>query len=271
MALTNYQRGILALLAARRIERQESYLAGGAALGAATGSPRLSRDIDLFHDTREALLSTWEDDRRILVSEGYDLDVKRQAPTFVEAFVRKGGAVVSVEWAVDSAFRFFPLARGPEALPSLHPFDLATNKTLALIGRLEPRDWIDLIACHERIQQLGFLCWAACGKDPGTNPSMIVSEAGRSARYTQAEIDGLSFDGPPPVAAELAVRWKAMLAEAREIIDSLPTTMAGTCVLGDDGTLFRGDRRELETAAAAGTLRYHEGSIRGSIPRFLDR
>ncbi len=167
MALTDYQRGILALLAARRIERQESYLAGGAALTAATASARLSRDIDLFHDTREALLSTWEDDRRILQSEGYDLDVKRQAPTFVEAFVRKDGSVVSVEWAVDSAFRFFPLVRGPESLPSLHPFDLATNKTLALIGRLEPRDWIDLIACHDRIQQLGFLCWAACGKDPG--------------------------------------------------------------------------------------------------------
>lgn len=30
MALTDYQRGILALLAAERIERQESYLAGGA-------------------------------------------------------------------------------------------------------------------------------------------------------------------------------------------------------------------------------------------------
>jgi len=271
MALTDYQRGIIALLAVRRIERQESYLAGGAALNAATGSPRLSRDIDLFHDTREALLSTLEDDRRILLSEGYDLEVKRQAPTFVEAFVRKGGAVVSAEWAVDSAFRFFPLVRGPEGLPALHPFDLATNKTLALIGRLEPRDWIDLIACHERIQQIGFLCWAACGKDPGTNPSMIVSEAGRSARYTQVEIDGLSFEGPPPDAAGLATRWKAMLAEARDIIGSLPTAEAGACVLGADGALFRGDRRLLETALSAGSLRFHEGSIRGSVPRILER
>ena len=65
MALTDYQRGILALLALHRIERQESYLAGGAALTVATSSPRLSRDLDLFHDTQEALLSTWEDDRRI--------------------------------------------------------------------------------------------------------------------------------------------------------------------------------------------------------------
>jgi hypothetical protein len=165
MALTGCQRSILALLAARRIERQESYLAGGAALTAATDSPRLSRDLDLFHDTREALLATWDDDRRILESDGYGIEVKRQLAAFIEAVVRKDGSAVTVEWAVDSAFRFFPLVRGPESLPSLHPFDpwvgplhrLATNMALALIGRLEPRNWIDLVACHDRIQQLGFL------------------------------------------------------------------------------------------------------------------
>jgi hypothetical protein len=279
MALTDYQRGILALLAAKRIERQESYLAGGAALTAATDSPRLSRDIDLFHDTREALLSTWEDDRGILESGGYGIEVKRQLAAFIEAVVRKDGSGVTIEWAVDSAFRFFPLVRGPEGLPTLHPFDplvgpphrLATNKALALIGRLEPRYWIDLVACHDRIQQLGFLCWAACGKDPGTNPSMIVSEAGRSARYTQVEIDGLSFEGPPPDAAALAARWKAMLAEARAIIGSLPTAEVGTCVLDSEGAPFRGNPRQLEAALASRALGFHRGSIRGSLPRFLDR
>lgn len=270
MALTDYQRSILALLAAKRIERQESYLAGGAALTEATGSPRLSRDIDLFHDTREALLSTWEDDRRILLAEGYDIDVKRQLPSFIEAFVRKAGSMVTVEWAVDSAFRFFPLVRDAASLPSLHPFDLATNKALALIGRLEPRDWIDLIACHDRVQPLGFLCWAACGKDPGTNPSMIVEEAGRSARYTQVEIDALSFEGPAPDAAALSKRWRAMLAEARTVVAVLPTAEAGCCVLDARGALFRGGAGDLEAALASRSLRFHRGSIRGSIPRIVE-
>lgn len=271
MALTDYQRGIIALLAVHRIERQESYLAGGAALTVATASPRLSRDIDLFHDTQEALLSTWEDDRRIITAGGYDIEVRRQYPTFVEAFVRKSGSVVIVQWAVDSAFRFFPLVRDASALPSLHPFDLATNKTLALIGRLEPRDWIDLMACHDRIQPLGFLCWAACGKDPGTNPSLIVSEAGRSGRYTQVEVDGLSFEGRAPDAAELSVRWKTMLAEARSIVAALPTEEVGTCVLDAEGKLFRGDRERLAGALAGGRLGFHRGTIRGSVPRFIDR
>jgi hypothetical protein len=270
MALTDYQRGIIALLAAQRIERQESYLAGGAALTVATASPRLSQDIDLFHDTQEALLSTWEDDRRILSSGGYRIEVKRQYPTFVEAFVQRGGSAVVVQWAVDSAFRFFPLVRDPFALPALHPFDLATNKALALIGRLEPRDWIDLIACHDSIQPLGFLCWAACGKDPGTNPSLIVSEAGRSGRYTQVEVDSLSFEGHPPDAADLSLRWKVMLAEARAIITALPTDEVGSCVLDSDGRLYRENQEKLVAALAGGRLRFHRGTIRGSLPRFID-
>jgi len=172
---------------------------------------------------------------------------------------------------VDSAFRFFPLVRGPGDLPTLHPFDLATNKALAMVGRLEPRDWVDLISCHDRIQHLGLLCWAACGKDPGTNPSMILGEAGRSGRYTQVELDGLSFEGRAPEAATLSVRWKAMLAEARTITSALPAVEVGTCVLGSDGSLFMGDPSRLADAIAHGALRYHRGSIRGSIPRFVER
>lgn len=271
MALTDYQRRILTLLAGHRIERQESYLAGGAALTAAIDSPRFSMDLDLFHDTQEALLSTWEDDRRILAADGYAIEVRRQFPSFIEAFVRKGRSAVIVQWAVDSAFRFFPLVRDPSSLPALHPFDLATNKALALIGRLEPRDWIDLLSCHEKIQHLGLLCWAACGKDPGANPSLILSEAGRSGRYTQVEIDGLSFEGRPPDAAALSARWKTGLAEAKCLIAALPTAEVGSCVLDAEGRLLRGNLEALTGALAAGAVRFHRGSIRGSIPIFVDR
>ena len=62
MALTEYQRSILALLASRRIAKQESYLAGGAALIVATDSRRLSRDIDFakfWLDPEPTLVSSW--------------------------------------------------------------------------------------------------------------------------------------------------------------------------------------------------------------------
>jgi acetyl-CoA/propionyl-CoA carboxylase biotin carboxyl carrier protein len=43
----------------------ESYVAGAAALNALTGAARISRDIDLFHDTAEAVGASWEAARAV--------------------------------------------------------------------------------------------------------------------------------------------------------------------------------------------------------------
>jgi hypothetical protein len=55
MALTELQRAICRLLAENRIDSGESYVAGGAALNELLASPRVSRDVDLFH--QEALVA----------------------------------------------------------------------------------------------------------------------------------------------------------------------------------------------------------------------
>ncbi len=266
MALTVFQRHVCRLIATRRIEQGESYVAGGVALNALTGAARISRDIDLFHDTQAALQATWAADRTLLEADGLDVNVLRERPTYVEAQVRRGTESVLMQWAQDSAYRFFPLARHDDLGLTLHPFDLATNKVLALVGRLEARDWIDVITCHERIQPLGYLAWAACGKDPGFNPASILEQAGRSARYSNDEVRGLSFEGPPPDAAALSRTWHAMMEEAREIAERLPPEHAGTCVLGGDGDLFRGGPSALAGAMADGLLRFHAGRIRGAFP-----
>jgi len=70
----------------------------------------------------------------------------------------------------------------------LHAFDLATNKVLALVGRLEVRDWVDVIYSAERLQPLGYLAWAASGKDPGFSPAAIIEQAGRTGRYSAEEV-----------------------------------------------------------------------------------
>jgi hypothetical protein len=43
----------------------------------------------------------------------------------------------------------------------------------------------------------------------------------------------------------------------------------GTCVLGADGSLFRGDLAELEDALRRGGMRYHRGRIRGALPEIV--
>jgi len=270
MALTSFQRTVCRLLAEQRIASGESYVAGGVALGEATLSTRVSQDIDLFHDSEEAVHACWEADRDVLRDDGFDLAMVRERPSFVEAVVERGGERVLVQWAADSAFRFFPLVEHPDFGLVLHPFDLATNKVLALVGRVEVRDFIDIIAAHERIQPLGYLAWAACGKDPGFSPASILDHASRTARYSNEEVDALAFDGPRPSAGELSRRWHAMLEEARQLTKALPPEHVGCGVLDPDGTLFRGNLGSLVEALASDGLRFRRGSLRGVLPTIHD-
>jgi hypothetical protein len=269
MALTPFQRRICRQLAARRRAAGESYVAGGVALSVALAMARVSRDLDLFHDTTEAVARSWDADRETLEASRYTVTPIRERPGFVQATVSDGVQTLLVEWARDSAFRFFPLVEHDELGLTLHPFDLATNKVLALIGRLEARDWIDIIACDAQIQPFGYLVWAACGKDPGFTPAGVLQEARRSSHYSSAEIEALAFDGPAPDAVALGRRWHHMQETAEATIALLPTEHVGQAVLSTDGPLFHGDVSQLREAIAAGGLHFHPGRIGGTLPRIV--
>ncbi|MFH1143672.1 MAG: hypothetical protein V1774_03925 [Candidatus Eisenbacteria bacterium] len=254
-------------MAKARVARGESYVAGAAALNAMVGAARLSHDVDLFHDTAEAVAESWTVDRALLEEHGCEVTPLREREGYVEALVRRDSASLLLQWTRDSAFRFFPLVEHEDFGLALHPFDLATNKVLALVGRLEVRDWVDVLTCHERIQPLGYLAWAACGKDPGFSPQTIIEQAGRATRYSAREVDALSFEGLPPDAGDLARRWHAMLDQARAVVAVLPPEQAGKCVLDEHATLFSGNATAAAAARVDGTLRFHEGRIRGAWPQ----
>lgn len=265
MALTALQRLVCRLVADDRRWRGERYVAGGLALKELLGASRLSRDVDLFHDSEHAVASSWAGDRDRLRDAGFAIEVIRERPGFVEAEASRDGESVRMEWARDSAFRFFPLVEHADLGLALHSFDLATNKLLAAIGRREPRDWVDLVECDRRLQPLGYLAWAACGKDPAFGPAAILEQVARANRYTAEELAKLSFAGPPPDAGDLSRRWHAALDAARPIVALLPAGEVGTCVLlGDD--LCRLGAGELEEAKRQGRLRFHAGSISGALP-----
>jgi hypothetical protein len=244
MALTDLQRRVCRTIARNRIASGESYVAGGVALDA-----------------------TWRGDRELLEAAGFAVRPLRERPSFVEAEVGDAGGTVLLQWIRDSAYRFLPLVEHPEFGLVLHPIDLATNKTLALVGRLEVRDWIDLMTCVRTLQPLGYLAWAACGKDAGYSPLAILEQAARSARYVQREVDVLAFDGAPPDLTALSREWRAILAAAHEVVALLPPAQIGKLVLAADGGLFRGDTTALEAALATGSLRFHEGRLRGALPQ----
>ncbi len=265
MALSALQRRICLLLADQRKRSGESYVAGGVALNELVAGVRRSRDIGLFHDTQAALVSTWGSDRAALEAAGLRVEAVRELAAFVEARVSDAAETVLVEWAQDSAFRFFPLVEHHIFGLTLHPLDLATNKLLAIVGRREARDWVDIVKCHDDVQPLGYLAWAAAGKDPGGSPLRIVEECAR-VRYVQSEIDGLDFDGPAPRAADLSARWHEAIAEARAIVGALPADEAGKCVLDRDARLQKAAPGELLERLSAGRVAFHEGRIRGAFP-----
>jgi len=270
VALTAFQRALCRLLAPTRLER-ESYVAGGVALNVLLKAPRRSRDVDLFHDTADAVGRTVEEDVKLLRDSGHAVRMVRQTPSFAEAIVEKEGESVLIQWARDSAYRFFPLIEDAELGLTLHPFDLATNKVLAMAGRLEPRDWIDLQTCHRALQPLGYLVWAACGKDPAFSPVGLLQEVRRASRYTQAELDLLDFEGSPPNATQLASEWHAMLRQADAICELLPADQAGTCVCLGREELCRATPADLPELLSDERLWFHAGTIGGAWPSFPTR
>lgn len=267
MALTPLQRDVCRLLADGRRRSGESYVAGGVALGLAVQSHRLSRDIDVFHDTTAAVARSWDRDRIALESAGYEVAALRERPGYIEATVARAPDRLVMEWTRDSAYRFFPLVEDDDLGLALHPFDLATNKVLALVGRLEARDWVDVLACDARLQPLGYLAWAACGKDPGFTPGGILAHARRSSRYSTEEVASLDFKGPPPRASDLSRRWRDALERAGAAIDLLPAPHVGKAVLAPDASLFKGSPAALAEALAADRVLFHPGRLRGAWPR----
>ena len=95
MALTPFQRTICRVLAQARVADGESYVA----LNEVTGAARVSRDIDLFHDTEQAVDAAWQSDRTRFESQGWSVRVLRERPGLVEAEVHGSTDVVRLEWA----------------------------------------------------------------------------------------------------------------------------------------------------------------------------
>lgn len=85
MALTAFQRDVCRLVADQRVRSGERYVAGGAALNEVLKAARLSRDVDLFHDTADAVDDSFDSDRALLEREGFDVTTVRQRRAFVEA------------------------------------------------------------------------------------------------------------------------------------------------------------------------------------------
>lgn len=222
--LTPYQTEIAQLLAANRSE--DSYLAGGAAIHIDPQSTRYSNDLDYFHDSSERVATAFAADRERLSTAGHAVSVEMQLPGYVRATVTRRGDGTKVEWAHDSAWRFMPTIRHPVAGYVLHPIDLAVNKLLALAGRDEARDFLDVLDLDRRTLPLGALCWAAAGKDPGFTPFALLEILRRRGKYHQVDFSRLTLAAPVDLHA-LKHQWLGALDDADVFVRARPPSEAG--------------------------------------------
>jgi len=263
MPLGDFEKSILRLLAVNR--NPESYIAGATVFLRREDSLRQSQDIDVFHDTVQSLQQAALSDAAVLGQNGYVLEWADQQEMFRRAVVSQAGQATKLEWAYDSAFRFFPVQADAELGFVLHPLDGATNKVLALAGRGELRDYLDVLFLHRKVLSLGALAWAACGKDGGFTPQFLIEEAQRLAHYPASRLSTLLLREPvDPVACKR--QWVQALAEAKALFNKLPPEEVGCLYLNAKNQAVTPD----PSAPEFSQLRRHHGSVRGAWPAITE-
>ena len=262
MPLSAIQKKVFRLL--REHRNPDSHVAGASALHADPGSPRYSEDIDIFHDVESMVAENAEADAAVLTKEGFSISWQSPWATMRRAWVECEGEGLKMEWAYDSAFRFFPAEPDPVLGYRLHRADLAVNKILAAAGRQVARDYLDLMFLHETYLTIGALAWAATGKDPGMSPLFILNELVRTNRYRPEDFSRLQLARPVSVV-ELKQAFRQGIAGAEDLINRLPQEEVGCLYLDSGGQPVTPD----PASQGFSRLTRHYGMLRGSWPRIV--
>ncbi|MBU6515105.1 MAG: nucleotidyl transferase AbiEii/AbiGii toxin family protein [Acidobacteria bacterium] len=167
--LTDLQQQV-AQIVAGVLAAEDVGLAGGGALISQGLVDRLTRDLDYFGAPGFALSYFAPQIISALIEDGLAVDVKRQATTFYRLAIKGADDETESDLAIDA--RLFPLVESDFGRV-LSPLELATDKVLAIFGRAEPRDFVDLATMVE-IFDLSELFNFARQKDPGFTPEAFA-------------------------------------------------------------------------------------------------
>jgi len=166
-------------------DAEELGLAGGAALIVWGIGDRVTRDLDFFakrSDTVDRLAPAVE---QALRSGGLDVEVVRSSPGFARLQISDGIETTELDLAWDYRMRDL---RDTEHGRVLDRDELAADKMLALYGRAEARDFVDvyrLRTLYSREQ----LCTLALEKDRGFIASAFAEALRRIDRRDRVEFD----------------------------------------------------------------------------------
>ncbi len=262
MPITAFQKEVLQIIARQRTV--ESHAGGGMVLNRDPSSPRFSNDVDIFHDVQDGVIVAAEADAAVLSATGYHFAWQLRSPMLHRALVSRDDQEMRLDWCFDSAFRFFPIQPDSDFGFCLHPTDVAVNKVLALAGRNEIRDYVDILYLHRTSITLGALCWAASAKDPGLTPWLVLDLAKRNVLYQPEKLAELKLAQPTSLQ-ELKRQWLPAVEEASALFDRLPPEELGCLYLDPTGKAVTPDPDSPEFTK----LIRHFGSVRGAWPKIV--
>ena len=162
----------------------------------------------------------------LLIDAEYNLELEISQPGFVRAIVSDDTDATRIDWAHDSSWRFMPPVRDPLGGYLLHDVDLAVNKVLALAGREELRDFVDILYVHRQVLPLPALVWAAVGKDPGFSPISLIELLKRRGHVRPEEIARLELAMPFDIG-QAKVEWLQAIEDAEIFVRSRSVQESG--------------------------------------------
>ena len=160
-----------------------------------------------------------------------------------------------------------PLVRDELGGLLLHPVDLAINKVLAVAGRDEPRDFVDMLFVHQRVLPLGALSWAAAGKDPGFTPLSLLELLKRRGRYRPDDFTRLHLTEPFDLVRAKDT-WLGALADAQAFVRARPPEESGCLYFSTSQQQFVVPRHDASLPDQE--IVPHFGAPGGVLPRMAD-
>jgi hypothetical protein len=201
----------IATVVASLPEAENFALAGGAALIVHGAVERTTRDLDFFGLEPDAVDRLAPAAERALQVDGLSVERVLDNPGFVRLLVASDDDRTEVDLGSDA--RLFPVDQGP-GFPLLTTKELAVDKVLAVFGRAEARDFMDLMAVEDQFG-LDRLFEIAAEKDHGFN-LMVFSEM--TDRFDRLRRDEFPLDDQQYGRLARLVRlWRTQARElARE-------------------------------------------------------
>ncbi len=236
MPLTPLQRIVIETL--RPYRSPHDYVGGGVALNQRW--PRLSDDMDIFHDRRARLPLDVGAEIAALQEAGFSTEVTTESEWMVEVILRRFGEETKIQWLdePETCRRFFPCVEDDELGFRLHQADAAVNKVLCASRRTQAaRDAVDLYLIEERYAPIGALVWAITGKDETRAPPEILRNLRTNLfGYGEQEIETVRMEAGFRLSwRDLRTELDRALGQAHDYCDLIaPADFTGHLFVNDD-------------------------------------